>query len=125
MRYKARGSTPSMMTSLFENDPLANTTKMLAQDPLKEIDLGGGAVKKANIHQRQYYPSNQDRSNPIIERVHGLFRLGLRKKPSLSRDIGKLKLPIKRGKKPLKQTPRRFVSELPLKIKEEVERRIR
>lgn len=42
--------------------------------------------------------------------------------PGLSRELVELKLPIKLGKKPIKQTPRRFSPEILLKIKEEVER---
>ena len=42
--------------------------------------------------------------------------------PGLSRDLVELKLPIKSGKKPVKQTLRRFASAIMSKIKEEVER---
>ena len=40
----------------------------------------------------------------------------------LSRDLVELKLPIKVGKNPVKQTPRRFALAIMSKIKEEVER---
>ena len=30
----------------FEEDPLGSTTKMKAQDPLEEVDLGDGYVKR-------------------------------------------------------------------------------
>ena len=42
--------------------------------------------------------------------------------PGLSRDLVELKLPIKAGKKPVKQTPRRFAPIIMSKIKEEIER---
>lgn len=42
--------------------------------------------------------------------------------PGLSREFVKLKLPIKLGRKPIKQTLRRFTPEILSKIKEEVER---
>lgn len=40
----------------------------------------------------------------------------------LSRDLAELKFPIKLGKNPIKQTPRRFAPEILSKIKEKVER---
>lgn len=43
----------------------------------------------------------------------------------LSRELVELKLPIKLGRKPIKQTPRRFAPEILSKIKEEVERLIK
>lgn len=42
--------------------------------------------------------------------------------PRLSRDFVELKLPIKSGRKPVKQTPRCFTLEILSKIKEEIER---
>ena len=30
----------------FEEDPMGSTTKMRAQDPLEEVDLGDGIVKR-------------------------------------------------------------------------------
>ena len=45
--------------------------------------------------------------------------------PGLSRELVELKLPIKDGKKPIKQSPRRFAPEILSKIKEEVERLLR
>ena len=42
--------------------------------------------------------------------------------PGLSRDLVELKLPIKAGRKPVKQTPRRFAPEIMAKIKVEIER---
>jgi hypothetical protein len=42
--------------------------------------------------------------------------------PGLDRSLVKLQLPIMEGKKPVKQTPRRFVPKILSKIKEEVER---
>jgi hypothetical protein len=42
--------------------------------------------------------------------------------PGLKRELVELKLPIKDGKKPIKQTPRRFAPEILSKIKKEVER---
>ena len=42
--------------------------------------------------------------------------------PSLSRDLVELKMPIKDGKKPIKQAPGRFAPKVISKIKEEIER---
>lgn len=44
---------------------------------------------------------------------------------SLSRELVELKLSIKPGKKPVKQSPRRFAPAILLKIKEEVKRLLR
>ena len=42
--------------------------------------------------------------------------------PGISREMVELKLPIKAGKKPVKQLSRRFAPEIMYKIKEEIER---
>ena len=42
--------------------------------------------------------------------------------PGLNRDLMELKLPIKLGRKPVKQTPRFFAPEILSKIKQEIER---
>ena len=45
--------------------------------------------------------------------------------PGLDRSLVEMQLPIMEGKKPVKQTPRRFAPEILSKIKEEVERLLR
>ena len=45
--------------------------------------------------------------------------------PGLDRKVVELQLPIRHGKKSVKQTPRRFASEVLSKIKTEVERLLR
>jgi hypothetical protein len=45
--------------------------------------------------------------------------------PGLNREMVELRLPIKAGKKPVKQLPWRFAPEIMSKIKEEIERLLR
>ncbi|KAK2444202.1 hypothetical protein QL285_015246 [Trifolium repens] len=58
----------------------------------------------------------------LLKEFSDCFAWDYNEMPGLSREMVELKLPIKAGKKPVKQLPRRFAPEFMSKIKEEIER---
>lgn len=103
----------------FEKDPMA-PEKMQPQDPLEEVDLGELGVKRPT-----YISANIDSKLKIevislLKEFKDCFAWDYNEMPGLSRDLVELRLPIKAGKKPVKQTPKRFAPAIMLKIKEEV-----
>ena len=109
----------------FERDPLANNTKMLAQDPLEEIDLGEGITKRPTYISANIDPQLRVEVIQLLKEFKDCFAWDYDEMPGLNRDLVELKLPIKPGKKPIKQNPRRFAPAILSKIKEEVERLLR
>lgn len=90
----------------FEKDPLATNIMMLAQDPLEEIDLEEGLTKKptyisANISHQLNVEVIQ-----LLKEFKDCFTWDYDEMSGLSKDLVELKLPIKPGKKPIKQNPR-------------------
>jgi hypothetical protein len=109
----------------FEKDPVTSSAKMLAQDPLEEIDLGDGSAKRITYISAKLDPKLKVRVIELLRKNKDCFAWDYNEMPGLKRDLVKLKLPIKDGKKPIKQTPRRFAPEILTKIKKEVERLLR
>ncbi|XP_050895251.1 uncharacterized protein LOC127101860 [Lathyrus oleraceus] len=70
-------------------------------------------------------PLGFDRSSPVVKEVKDYFAWDYDEMPGLSKDLVELKLPIKPGKKHIKQNPRQFALAILSKIKEEVERLLR
>jgi len=58
----------------FEKDTMGSTDKMMAQDPLEEVDLGDGSIKRPTYISTKI---DKDFKVQIIEEVQRLFRLGL------------------------------------------------
>lgn len=98
---------------------------MLAQDPLEEIDLGTWGIKRPIYVSANISPELKVEVIQLLEEYKHCFTWDYDEMPSLSRDLVELKLSIKPGKKPIKQTPRRFSPEVLSKIKEEVKRLLR
>lgn len=61
----------------------------------------------------------------LLKEYKDYFAWNYDEMPRLSRALVELKLPIKPGKKPIKQIPRSFAPEIMSKIKEEIERLLR
>lgn len=95
---------------------------MLVQDPLEEIDLGTGGIKKPTYVSANISPTLKIKVIQLLKEYKDYFAWDYDEMHGLSRDMVKLKLQIKLGKKPIKQTPRRFAPEVLSKIKVEVER---
>ena len=90
----------------FEKDLLASSAKMLAQDPLEEIDLGDGSIKRITYISAKLDPKVKTRVIELLKENKDCFAWDYDEMPGLKRDLVELKLPIKEGKKPIKQTPR-------------------
>jgi len=106
----------------FEEDPMGSTTKMRAQDPLEEVDIGDGSVKRLTYVSTKIPKESRDRIVELLKEYKDCFAWDYDEVPGLSRKMVELKLPIRPGKKPVKQIPRRFVPQILPKIKEEIER---
>ena len=109
----------------FEKNPDFSGAKMLSQDPLEEIDLGEGTIKRPTYISKKLDPKVKDKVIQMLKDYKDCFAWDYDEMPGLSRELVELKLPIKEGKRPVKQTPRRFAPEILSKIKEEVERLLR
>ena len=106
----------------FERDPLNETPQMQAQDPLEEIDIGNGSVKRPTYISANINPNLKGKLVLLLKEFSDCFAWDYNEMPGLSREMVELKLPIKAGKKPVKQLPRRFAPEIMSKITEEIER---
>ncbi|KAK2422650.1 hypothetical protein QL285_033170 [Trifolium repens] len=106
----------------FERDPLNETPKMQAQDPLEEIDIGDGSAKRPTYISTNISPDLKGKLVLLLKEFSDCFAWDYNEMPGLSREMVELKLPIKAGKKPMKQLPRRFAPNIMSKIKEEIER---
>ena len=106
----------------FEKDPLSDNTKMLAQDPLEEIDLGEGGVKRPTYVSANLDPQLKIEMVQLLKEFKDCFAWDYDEMPGLRRELVEHKLPIIPGKKPVKQNPRRFAPTILSKIKEEIER---
>ncbi|KAK2414316.1 hypothetical protein QL285_036920 [Trifolium repens] len=106
----------------FERDPLNETPKMQAQDPLEEIDIGDGSAKRPTYISANISPDLKGKLVLLLKEFSDCFAWDYNEMPGLSREMVELKLPIKVGKKPVKQLPRRFAPDIMSKIKEEIER---
>ena len=106
----------------FEEDPMGSTIKMKAQDPLEEVDIGDGSVKRPTYISSKIPKSFKDRIVALLKNYKDCFAWDYHEMPGLSRKVVELQLPIRTDKKPVKQIPRRFAPEILPKIKEEIER---
>ncbi|XP_050914866.1 uncharacterized protein LOC127129785 [Lathyrus oleraceus] len=101
----------------FEKDPVTSSAKMLAQGPLEETDLGDGSAKRITYISAKLDPKLKVRVIELLRKNKDCFAWDYDEMPGLKRDLVELKLHIKDGKKPIKQTPRRFTQEILTKIK--------
>ncbi|KAI5443874.1 hypothetical protein KIW84_012498 [Lathyrus oleraceus] len=106
----------------FEKDPVSTNEKMVAQDPLEEINLGVGAENRPTYISAKMDPQFKVEIVQLLKEFKDYFAWDYDEMPGLDRSLVEMQLPIMEGKKPVKQTPRRFAPEILSKIKEEVER---
>src|SRR3954464_13705782 len=104
---------------------MGENIKMLAQDPLKEVNIGDGDQKRVTYISVKLAPTLKSKVIVLLKENKDCFAWDYDEMPGLGRDLVELKLPIKEGKKPIKQTPRRFAPAIHSKIKAEVERLLR
>jgi len=106
----------------FEEDPLGSATKMRAQDPLEELNLGDDLVKRPTYVSAEVTKEFKERIVELLREYKECFAWDYNEMSGLSREMVELKLPIRLDKKPVKQIPRRFSPQILSKIKEEIER---
>jgi len=106
----------------FEEDPLGSTTKMRAKDPLEEVDLGDGSIKRPTYVSAKITTKFKDRIVELLKEYRDCFSWDYNEKPGLKREVVESKLPIRPDKKPVKQILRRFAPQILPKIKKEIER---
>ena len=109
----------------FEKNPISEVPKMQAQDPLEEVDMGDGSIKRPTYISANITSSLKEKLVPLLREFKDCFAWDYHEMPGLSREMVEMKLPIKEGKRPVKQLPRRFAPEIMSKIKEEIERLLR
>src|SRR3954463_1911104 len=100
----------------FEKDPMASNIKMLAQDPLEKVNLGDEGQKRITYISAKLKPALKATVIKMLKENRDCFAWDYDEMPGLERDLVELKLPIKEGKKPIKQTRRRFAPEIHSKI---------
>ncbi|WJX27585.1 hypothetical protein P8452_16392 [Trifolium repens] len=106
----------------FEKDPISSNQKMQAQDPLQEIDIGNGSVKRPTYISANIDPDLKVKIIKLLKEYKDCFAWDYNEMPGLSRELVEHRLPLRPDKKPVKQLPRRFAPEIMTKIKTEIER---
>ncbi|PNY02082.1 hypothetical protein L195_g025386, partial [Trifolium pratense] len=109
----------------FEKYPLSSSQKMQAQDPLEEIDIGDGSIKRPTYISANIPKELHAKLVELLKEFKDCFAWDYNKMPGLSRNLVEHRLPIRPDKEPVKQSPRRFALEILSKIKEEIERLLR
>ncbi|XP_045809707.1 uncharacterized protein LOC123915192 [Trifolium pratense] len=109
----------------FEKDPSSSSQKMQAQDPLEEIDIGDGSIKRPTYISANIPKDLRDKLVELLKEFKDCFAWDYNEMPGLDRNLVEHRLPIRPDKKPVKQSPRRFAPEILSKIKEEIERLLR
>ncbi|CAJ2657404.1 unnamed protein product [Trifolium pratense] len=106
----------------FEKDPHSSIQRMQAQDPLQEVDIGDGSIKKPTYISANIDPTLKERMVELLKKYRDCFAWDYNEMPGLSRNLVEHRLPLRPDKKPVKQLPRRFAPEIMTKIKAEIER---
>jgi hypothetical protein len=106
----------------FEKDPVSSNQRMQAQDPLQEIDIGDGLVKRPTYISTNIDPSLRVKMVELLKEYKDCFAWDYDEMPGLSKELVEHRLPLRPDKKPVKQLPRRFAPEIMTKIKAEIER---
>src|ERR1051325_922334 len=106
----------------FEKDPTDSGAKMLAQDPLEKVNMGDENTKRITYVSTKLNSSLKQKVIEVLRKNKDCFAWDYDEMPGLKRELVEHRLPIKDGKKPIKQTPRRFAPAVLTKIKAEIER---
>src|SRR3954464_7320042 len=106
----------------FKMDPSGSVKRMQAQDPLEEIDLGDGIIKRPTYVSTMFTSDLKAKLIRLLKEYKDCFAWDYNEMPGLSRQVVEHRLPLNPGKKPIKQLPRRFAPEVMEKINVEIER---
>ena len=114
---------------IYDNSPLGfekvetkEVRKMEAQDPLEEIDLGENGVKRPTYISSLLDSDFKTELVEVLKEYRDCFAWEYEEMPGLDRGLVEHRLPLYPGRKPVKQTSRRFAPDVVTKIKEEIER---
>jgi hypothetical protein len=79
----------------FEKDPMGSAEKMKAQDPLEEVDLGDGSIKRPTYNSTKIDKDFKVQIIELLKKYKDYFAWDYNEMPCLSRDVVELKLPIR------------------------------
>ena len=82
------------------------------------MDLGDGTQRRPTYVSEKLNPEVRAEVIQLLKEYKDCFAWDYDEMLGLSRELVELKLPIKDGKKPIKQSPRRFALEILSKIKD-------
>ena len=74
----------------FEKDPVESNMKILAQDPLEEVDLGSGTVKRPMYVSLNLSPGIKAEVIQLLKEYKDCFSWDYDEMPGLSRDLVEL-----------------------------------
>ncbi|XP_020235254.1 DNA ligase 1-like [Cajanus cajan] len=113
---------------IFDDSPLGferatrDDHKLESQDPLEEINLGTVENRKVTYISKLLQGELKEELIRVLNDYKDCFAWDYNKMSGLDRELVEHRLPMIPGKKPVKQSPRRFAREVIEKIKEEIER---
>ena len=71
----------------FKEDPMWSTTKMRAQDPLVEVDIGDGSIKRPTYVSTKIPKEFRDRIVKLLKEYKDCFAWDYDEMPGLSRKM--------------------------------------
>jgi len=92
------------------------------QDPLLEINVGTKAKPRPLYVSKLLNPELKAEVTGLLHEYNDCFGWDYHEMPGLPSSLVEHELKIKEGFKPIRQPPRRFLTEVQLKVKEEIER---
>ncbi|CAL8993414.1 unnamed protein product [Prunus brigantina] len=97
----------------------------VVQDPLLEINVGTEAEPRPLFVSQLLNPELAAEIIGLLHEYKDCFAWDYHEMPGLPRSLVEHELKIKEGFRPFQQSPRRFSTEVQLKVKEEIERLLR
>ena len=91
-------------------------------DPLEQVDIGDGTIPRSTFINQNLKADYKIKLIALLKDYVDCFAWNYTEMPRLSRDLVEHRLPIKKGFKPFKQSPRRFNSAINDRIKEKIDR---
>nr|KYP72862.1 Transposon Ty3-G Gag-Pol polyprotein [Cajanus cajan] len=113
---------------IFDDSPLGferatnEEHKLESQDPLEEVNLGTIENKRITYISKFLQGELKEEIIRMLHEYKDCFAWDYDEMPGLDRELVEHRLPMIPGKKPVKQSPRRFAPEVIEKIKGEIER---
>jgi len=90
---------------------MGSAKRMKAQDPLEEVDMGDGSIKRPTYISTKIDKDFIVQIIELLKKYKDSFAWDYNEIPGLSRGMVELKLPIRPDTK-VKQTPRRFAPQI-------------